>query len=110
MHPNKDIALSRCLDVSYWVSVHLQQSRHLFEIGRKEVKEREKEKGKGEREEKDIRADKSRPRATFPFFFPFLLSTAHHGRPSAMTTRFHDVPLLRRRAPRRRLAAFALHV
>jgi len=52
--------------------VHLQQSRHLFEIGRKEEKE------KGEKEEKDIRADKSRPRVTFPFFFfctihPFTL-------------------------------------
>lgn len=35
------------------------------------------------------------------FFPPFALSTAHLGRRFAMTTRFHDVPLLRRRAPRR---------
>jgi len=74
---------------------------------RSEEKKRKRvgEKGKGEKKEKDIRADKSRH---FSFFSPFALSTAHLGRRFAMTTRFHDVPLLRRQAPRR-LAAFALH-
>lgn len=73
-------------------------------------KESGRERERREGGKKDIRADKSRLRATFfsSFFFSFALSTAHLGRRSAMTTRFHDVPLLRRRAPRRR-AAFALH-
>lgn len=68
------------------------------------------EKGKGEKEEKDIRADKSRPCATFPFFFPFALSTAHLSRRSTMTMRFHDVPLLRRRAPRRDVLLRSLYI